>query len=177
MYTAMLLTRDDLRSQLPENIVIRALCYGSPPVFRWTDPDKRRVFREIIIIQNDKDGIISASSKSVIDLFNKTVAIDAADLKQDVMVKMLMEKVAKDAGEAGDDDDEVWTNEELQNTRADQDEDVKDKSTGSGGAWSWSEFKSNIAKSFDNYRNCSSIMSNKTKFIFQLLTKDEVVDN
>ena len=37
LYTAMLLTNDDLRSQLPDGVRIRALCYGAPPVFRWND--------------------------------------------------------------------------------------------------------------------------------------------
>ena len=80
--------------------MIRALCYGAPPIFRSED---RRVFPEIFIVQNDKDGIISGSTKNIVDLFNTTVAIDAADLDQEVMYKMIFEKCP---GDVDNDDDE-----------------------------------------------------------------------
>ena len=128
MYTAQLLADAEYRTQLPEDILIRALCYGAPPVFR-SDSGEHRVFPEIVIVQNDKDGIISASSKTVIDLFNKTVAIDAADLNQDVMVKMIMEKVP------GDD--------------ADEDEDHPEQSESIS---SWQDFKTIVSNSLDKVR-------------------------
>jgi len=88
LFTAQLL-EGEYSSQVPPGTKIRALCYGAPPVFR---SDVEKVFDEIIIIQNDKDGIISASIKTINDLFNKTVAIDAADIDQQVMVNMIIEK-------------------------------------------------------------------------------------
>ena len=104
--------------------MIRALCYGAPPVFRSED---RRVFPEIFIVQNDKDGIISGSTKNIIDLFNTTVAIDAADLDQEVMYKMIFEKVP------GDDDDE----------------DAIEDPESTGG---WQGFKSIVANSLESIR-------------------------
>ena len=103
--------------------MIRALCYGAPPIFRSED---RRVFPEIFIVQNDKDGIISGSTKNIVDLFNTTVAIDAADLDQEVMYKMIFEKCP-------DDDD-------------DEDEDDPESTSG------WQGFKSIVANSLDSIR-------------------------
>ena len=106
--------------------MIRALCYGAPPIFRSED---RRVFPEIFIVQNDKDGIISGSTKNIVDLFNTTVAIDAADLDQEVMYKMIFEKRP---GDVDDDDDE--------------DEDDPESTSG------WQGFKSIVANSLDSIR-------------------------
>ena len=111
-----------LKAQLPNKIVIRALCYGAPPIFR---SDDRTVFPEIFIVQNDKDGIISVSTKNAIDLFNSTVAIDAADLDQEVMYKMIFEKCPDD------------------------DEDVSDDPESNSG---WQDFMSIVANSLDNLR-------------------------
>ena len=57
LYTAQLLSDPDCRSRLPEDVSIRALCYGSPPVFRMRDGEQI-TFPEIVIVNNDKDGII-----------------------------------------------------------------------------------------------------------------------
>ena len=127
LYTAQLLSSEELRAQLPDDIVIRALCYGAPPIFR---SDDRRVFPEIFIVQNDKDGIISVSTKNAIDLFNSTVAIDAADLDQEVMYKMIFEKCPED-----DDDEDVS-------------DDPDDPESNSG----WQDFMSIVANSLDNLR-------------------------
>ena len=92
LYTAELL-EGEYSSQIPEGTKIRALCFGAPPVFR---SEEEKVFDEIMIIQHDKDGVISASIKTINDLFNKAVAIDAADIDQQVMVNMLLEKTKKE---------------------------------------------------------------------------------
>ena len=60
LYTAELLENDELKSQLPADIKIRALCYGAPPVFRSREGEEEKVYPEIIILQNDKDGIIAS---------------------------------------------------------------------------------------------------------------------
>ena len=59
LFTADLLETVELRSQLPPQTEIRALCYGAPPVFRALDGEECKVYPEIVIIQNDKDGIIA----------------------------------------------------------------------------------------------------------------------
>jgi len=92
LYTAELL-EGEYSSQIPEGTKIRAVCFGAPPVFR---SEEEKVFDEIMIIQHDKDGVISASIKTINDLFNKAVAIDAADIDQQVMVNMLLEKTKKE---------------------------------------------------------------------------------
>lgn len=92
LYTVQLL-EGEYAGRLPEGTKIRAICYGAPPVFR---SDEEKVFDEIMIVQNDKDGVISASIKTINDLFNKTVAIDAADIDHQVMMNMVLEKIKKD---------------------------------------------------------------------------------
>lgn len=159
----MLLTNPDLRSQLPENVSIRALCYGAPPVFRWDDEECSDCYKEIFIIQHDKDGIISASSASVIDLFNKTVAIDAADLEQDVMLKMLLEKVDSEAGEAGDEDAEVWSVEEEQKPRP-------------GSVWSWQDLKVTICRSLDHYRSSIEVEPEMWARVEQAISERKLTD-
>ena len=57
LFTAELLETEELRSSLPPDTKIRALCYGAPPVFRAEDGGKHKVYPEIVIIQNNKDGI------------------------------------------------------------------------------------------------------------------------
>ena len=127
MYAAQLLTSEELRSQLPEDIVIRALCYGAPPIFR---SEEKRVFPEIVIVQNDKDGIISVSTKNAVDLLNATVAIDAADIDKEVMYKMIFEKIPED----------------------EDDEDVDDDPDGPESNSSWQGFKSIVANSLESVR-------------------------
>ena len=57
LYTAQLLERE-VRDSLPPHTKIRALCYGAPPVFRAGDGGQV-TYPEIVIIQNNKDGIIA----------------------------------------------------------------------------------------------------------------------
>ena len=59
LLTAELLETEELRSELPPHTEIRALCYGAPPVFRAGDGGEHKVFPEIVILQNHKDGIIA----------------------------------------------------------------------------------------------------------------------
>merc|ERR1712025_667090 len=124
LFTAQLLANDQYRSQLPPDVDIKALCYGSPPVFRSCDDSgEQKVFPEIIIIQNDKDGIIGASSKTVVDVFNKTVAIDAADIHHDIMVKMILERVQDD------EEEDLVVDEPCESS------------------WSWQDLKDSISRS------------------------------
>lgn len=92
LYTAQLLESEDKMQELPSDTKIRALCYGAPPVYRPSQAHSPRLYPEIVIIQNNKDGIIAASVKTVNDLFNKTVSIDAAEIEHDIMIKMIMER-------------------------------------------------------------------------------------
>ena len=59
LFTAELLETEELRSELPPDTEIRALCYGAPPVFRAGGGGEHKVFPEIVILQNYKDGIIA----------------------------------------------------------------------------------------------------------------------
>ena len=82
-----------------------------------------------MIVQNDKDGIISASTKNAVDLFNTTVAIDAADLDPEVMYRMIFEKLPEDI----DDEDEDGPDNPEPNS-------------------SWQGLKSIVANSLDSIR-------------------------
>ena len=70
-----------------------------------------------------------ASIKTVNDLFNKTVAIDAAEMSNDLMMKMIMEKTDKEEAEV--------------------DEETTDRPDN---IWSWSDLKTTVARSFNHYR-------------------------
>ena len=59
LYTAQLLDNEDMRQELPSDTKIRALCYGAPPVYRTSQDQAVRLYPEIVIIQNNKDGIIA----------------------------------------------------------------------------------------------------------------------
>ena len=59
LYTAQLLESEDKRQELPPDTKIRALCYGAPPVYRTSQDQEVRLYPEIVIIQNNKDGIIA----------------------------------------------------------------------------------------------------------------------
>lgn len=59
LYTAQLLESEDKMQELPSDTKIRALCYGAPPVYRPSQAHSPRLYPEIVIIQNNKDGIIA----------------------------------------------------------------------------------------------------------------------
>ena len=59
LFTAELLEREELRSGLPPDTKIRALCFGAPPVFRAEEEAEHKVYPEIVVLQNNKDGIIA----------------------------------------------------------------------------------------------------------------------
>ena len=77
-----------------------------------------------------------ASIKTVNDLFNKTVAIDAADISPDLMMKMIMEL------------DEPGT--ESPNTEEEQSHEVTQEKSSS--IFSWSNLKTTLVKSITEYR-------------------------
>jgi len=137
LYAAQLLD-GEYASQLPEDTKIRALCYGAPPVYR---SDNGKVFDEIIIIQNDKDGIISASIRTINDLFNKVVAIDAADIDQGVMINMCLEKTkGNDAEYVNEEDTEnVGEKEGTENERPPN-------------IWTLQNFITTVSRSYNHYR-------------------------
>eukprot|EP00090_Calanus_glacialis_P045696 TRINITY_DN8653_c0_g1_i4.p2 TRINITY_DN8653_c0_g1~~TRINITY_DN8653_c0_g1_i4.p2 ORF type:complete len:498 (+),score=146.51 TRINITY_DN8653_c0_g1_i4:120-1613(+) len=140
LYTAQLL-EGEYSDQIPEGTKIRALCYGAPPVFRC---EEEKIFDEIMIVQNDKDGVISASIKTINDLFNKAVAIDAADIDQQVMVNMLLEKNKKDEAENSNEDivdpqDKTRDEETVENPRP-------------SNIWSLGNFLTTVSRSYNHYR-------------------------
>ena len=69
-----------------------------------------------------------ASIKTVNDLFNKTVAIDAAEISNDLMMKMIMELEKPTDGDGED------TEERPENI------------------WSWRDLKTTVARSLNHYR-------------------------
>ena len=68
--------------------------------------------------------VFRASSKTVVDVFNKTVAIDAADIEHDIMVKMIFER-----GQNDEEDNTIGDDEPSEST------------------WSWQDLKDSISKS------------------------------
>merc|ERR1719452_153988 len=86
-----------------------------------------------MIVQNDKDGVISASIKTINDLFNKTVAIDAADIDPQVMMNMLFEKIPKD--------------EENVETPSENVDDVRPPNI-----WSLDNLLTTVSRSYNHYR-------------------------
>eukprot|EP00092_Neocalanus_flemingeri_P012112 GFUD01013060.1.p1 GENE.GFUD01013060.1~~GFUD01013060.1.p1 ORF type:complete len:497 (+),score=144.47 GFUD01013060.1:175-1665(+) len=137
LYTAQLL-EGEYAAKLPEGTKVRALCYGAPPVFR---SDEGKVFDNIVIIQNDKDGVISASINNFNDLFNKTVAIDAADIDQQVMLNMLLEKIQKDEGD----------NAEKGNEEENQEEENAENPRPSN-IWGLDKLMTTVSRSYNHYR-------------------------
>ena len=111
---------------------------------RCDDPSQQISLPEIFIIQNDKDGIIGASSSTVIDLFNKTVSIDAADIDQDVMIKMILEKVEVEGRE---EDDSL--NYDVNDVDA---EEKSDQVAENSWRNSFRDLKNTISRSWDHYR-------------------------
>ena len=65
---------------------MRCLAFGAPPVFRG----ELRPFPEITIVQNAMDGIIGASIKTIMDLFNKLVAINATGISRRNLLAMVL---------------------------------------------------------------------------------------
>jgi len=128
LYTAQLL-EGEYAAGLPQGTKVRALCFGAPPVFR---SDEEKVFEEIVIVRNDKDGVISASIKTINDLFNKTVAIDAADIDLQVMMEMCLEKIKND-------EEDLEEQQEVENPRP-------------SNIWSLSNLMTTVSRSYNHYR-------------------------
>lgn len=80
---------------------------------------------------------LRASVKTVNDLFNKTVSIDAADIDYEVMIKMIMEKTAAHA-EAYGKEGEKEVEEESDSRPAH--------------IWGWKELKTTVSRAINNYR-------------------------
>lgn len=87
---AQLFTMDllvgNISSCLPANTSIRAITYGCPPVY--TGPNIPE-FNNILIVNNNHDGISGASVKNLNDVFLKTRAIERLNFKRRIMVQML----------------------------------------------------------------------------------------
>jgi len=73
-------------AELVEGTKVRCLAFGAPPVFRG----ELRPFPEITIVQNAMDGIIGASIKTIMDLFNKLVAINATGISRRNLLAMVL---------------------------------------------------------------------------------------
>ena len=89
LYTASLL-EGEAAALLPPGTEVLALCYGAPPVYQSEDG---KTFPQIVIIHNNKDGVIGASIRTINDLFYKTVAIDAENIDTKVMMEMIFERI------------------------------------------------------------------------------------
>ena len=82
------------RDSLPSGTEIRAIGYGSPPVF--TSNSTIPTFENIILVQNHNDGISGASLRNVNDVFLKSSAIDKLNYKRRLLLKMLLSDVNPD---------------------------------------------------------------------------------
>ena len=79
------------------------------------------------------------------------------------MLKMLLEKVDSEAGEAGDEDAEVWSVGEQQKPRPDN-------------IWSWQDIKTTISRSFDHYRSSIEVAPEMWARVEQALTERKLTD-
>jgi len=84
LVTAQLLEGPE--ASLVSGAKVRCLAFGAPPVFRG----ELRPFPEITIVQNAMDGIIGASIKTIMDLFNKLVAINATGISRRNLLAMVL---------------------------------------------------------------------------------------
>jgi len=85
-------------ASLVEATKVRCLAFGAPPVFRG----ELRPFPEITIVQNAMDGIIGASIKTIMDLFNKLVAINATGIsRRNLLAMVLSATPAEDLNSGG----------------------------------------------------------------------------
>ena len=107
---------------------MRCLAFGAPPVFRG----ELRPFPEITIVQNAMDGIIGASIKTILDLFNKLVAINATGISRRNLLAMVLsatpasdETVDRQEAASIEDIGEILDNEEE-----DHDDSVSQSFTG-----------------------------------------------
>ena len=107
---------------------MRCLAFGAPPVFRG----ELRPFPEITIVQNAMDGIIGASIKTILDLFNKLVAINATGISRRNLLAMVLS--ATPASDETVDGQETANIEDigeiLDNEEEDHDDSVSQSFTG-----------------------------------------------
>jgi len=96
LVTAQLLEGPE--GKLVDGTKVRCLAFGAPPVFRG----ELRPFPEITIVQNAMDGIIGASIKTIMDLFNKLVAINATGISRRNLLAMVLSATTSASGETVD---------------------------------------------------------------------------
>lgn len=96
---------------------------------------KLRTIFVLVLVASIFSKISRASIKTVNDLFNKTVAIDAAEISNDLMMKMVMELEDPDTEEPAEE--------------AEVEEEATDRPDNS---WSWRDLKTTVARSFNHYR-------------------------
>ena len=98
---------------------------------------KLRTIFVLVLVASIFSKIFRASIKTVNDLFNKTVAIDAAEISSDLMTKMIMEL------------EKPQTEEPVDETRVVAEEETTDRPDN---IWSWRDLKTTVARSFNHYR-------------------------
>jgi len=97
-------------TELVDGTKVRCLAFGAPPVFRG----ELRPFPEITVVQNAMDGIIGASIKTIMDLFNKLVAINATGISRRNLLAMVLSATSSvSADETVDGQEEAASIEDI----------------------------------------------------------------
>merc|ERR1711962_727573 len=92
---AQLFTRMVKREKkLPEGVMVKAICYGCPPVFLSSDGSG--IEDDVLAVSNHNDGVTGASLFAFNDLFLRTRILQQSSLKRRTMMKLAFK-----VGEAG----------------------------------------------------------------------------
>jgi len=95
--------------KLPDGVMVKAICYGCPPVFLC--PDGSCAEEDVLAASNHNDGVTGASLFAFNDLFLRTKALQQSSLKRRTMMKL--------AFKGGNDDEEI---EDLADEDSEEDE-------------------------------------------------------
>jgi len=95
--------------KLPDGVMVKAICYGCPPVFLC--PDGSCAEEDVLAVSNHNDGVTGASLFAFNDLFLRTKALQQSNLKRRTMMKL--------AFKGGNDEEEI---EDLADEDSEEDE-------------------------------------------------------
>merc|ERR1711894_175817 len=85
--------------KLPEGTMMKAICYGCPPVFIC--PDGSCTEDDLLAVSNHNDGVTGASLHALNHLFLRTKALQQSSLKRRTMMKLAFK-----VGEGGNNEEE-----------------------------------------------------------------------
>ena len=103
-FVAMDLLEGESKFRLPENTDVRCISFGSPPVFKPSEPGYK--CPNIFSVVYNNDGLSSASTASVTKLFMQIRAVDKLQLRRRDICKLLWNPIPVSGGGQMKDDDE-----------------------------------------------------------------------